>query len=94
MLKTTIPPERLTPKRLRVGDNKVNRFGVGGNKEIARKLEKLFKSQKSAKLRKKLLKNRNSPNFGASKAKLKFLTSDASIAFNRLWLAFIKAPIL
>ena len=56
--------------------------------------EKLSKSQKSAKLRKKVSKSGNSLNFGAIKARPKFLTSDTRITFNCLWPAFIKASIL
>ena len=54
---------------------------------------KLSKFQKLAKSGKKLSTNRNSPNFGATKAELSFLTSDARTAFNHWRLAFIKAPI-
>ena len=43
---------------------------------------------------KKLSKSGNSTNFNAIENKSKFLTPDARIAFNRLQLAFIKAPIL
>ena len=57
------------------------------------KSEKLSKLQKSAKLKKKSSKNKNSPNFGAIKVGSKFLTSNAKTAFNRLWLAFIEALI-
>ena len=54
MLKTTILLEKSTFKRLGIGDNKVNRFGVDGDEEITRKSrnlksKKLSKSQKSAK---------------------------------------------
>ena len=54
----------------------------------------MSKFQKSAKLRKKLLKNGNSPSFEAIKAKPKFLTFNARLAFNRLQLAFTTALIL
>ena len=43
---------------------------------------------------KKLLKSRNSPNFNITKVELSFLTPNARMAFNQLWLAFIKALIL
>ena len=63
--------------------------------------QNLFKSQKLSKLgkskcekSKKLLKSRNSPNFDLIKAELSFLTPGAREAFNCLWLAFTKAPIL
>ena len=99
MLKITISPEKLTFKWLKVGDSELNRFDVGGGKEIAKKLEnskskKLCKSQKLAKSEKKLSKSGNSPNFNAIKAGLKFLILDARTSFNCLWLAFIKASIL
>ena len=47
-----------------------------------------------AKLRKKLSKSRNSPNYGAKKNELSFLISHDKTTFNRLRLAFIKALIL
>ena len=55
------------------------------------------KSSKSGKSKgeksKKLSKSRNLPNFDAMEAKPSFLTPGARKAFNRLRLAFIKAPI-
>ena len=64
------------------------------------KSQKLAKSQKlfkSGKLKdeksKKPSKIRNSPNFYAMKAGLSFLTPNVKTAFNRLQLAFTKAPI-
>ena len=51
MLKITISLKKLTFKQLKVDNNKVNKFGVGGGKEIARKSKK-SKSQKSAKSKK------------------------------------------
>ena len=41
-----------------------------------------------------MLKSGNSPNFGAKKAGPNFLTLGARETFNRLRLAFTKAPIL
>ena len=68
------------------------------------KSQKLFKSQKLSKSRKlkskklakskKLLKSENSSNFGVMEAGPNFLTPNARITFNRLWLTFIKVPIL
>ena len=55
---------------------------------------KLFKSRKLAKSKKKLLKSGNSPNFNAKDNKPSFLTPKARAVFNRLRLAFTKAPIL
>ena len=47
MLKTTVPPEKLTPKWLEADNGKVNGFGAGGNDiEYAKKSGKLFKSRK------------------------------------------------
>ena len=48
MLKTNIPPEKSIPKRLRVDDGEIDRFGVGDSKEIARKSRK-SKSKKLSK---------------------------------------------
>ena len=88
------------------GDGKVNRFGVNRNDvKHTKKLEKLFESGKSksekmskswklAKLGKKLSKNKNLTNSNTMEDRLKFLTSNARITFNRLWLTFTEAPIL
>ena len=47
ILKTTVPPERLTLEQLKVGDGEVDGFGVGGNVvEHAKKSGKLSKSGK------------------------------------------------
>ena len=55
----------------------------------------MSKSGKSkGKKSKKPSKRRNSPNFDITKAESSFLTPDTKIAFNRLWLAFTKTPIL
>ena len=58
------------------------------------KSEKLFKSWKLAKLGKKSLKSGNLSNFDAKKNKSSFLTSDARMTFNHLWLVFTKTLIL
>ena len=47
-----------------------------------------------AKSGKKLLKSGNSTNSNATEDGPKFLTPNAKIAFNRLWLAFTEALIL
>ena len=89
--------------------NKVSSAGSGGDrssdgsKRVKPKTgrsenQKLSKSgnsegKKSAKS-KKPLKSGNSPNFNAKKAGPSFLTPEARSAFNRLRLAFTKAPIL
>ena len=106
MLKMTVSPEKLTPERQGVGDDKVDGFNVGGNdvehakksgklsKSRKSKSEKMSKSQNLAKSGKKLLKSGNSTNFDATEDGPKLRTPDARIAFNRLRLAFTEAPIL
>ena len=54
----------------------------------------MFKFQNLDQLEKKLLKSENSTNFNIIEAGPKFLTLNTKIAFNRLQLAFIEAPIL
>ena len=56
--------------------------------------KKLFKSQKSTKLGKKLSKRWNLSNLDTKKNEPSFLILKARIAFNCLWLIFIKALIL
>ena len=59
------------------------------------KSQKLSKSRKSkGEKLKKPSKSGNSPNFDAKDRELSFLTPEARSAFNRLWLAFTKAPVL
>ena len=84
MLKTTVSPEKSTPKRLGVGDGEVNRFGVDSGMKYAKKSEKMSKSQNLAKSGKKLSRSGNSTNFDVIEAGPKFLTPDARTAFNRL----------
>ena len=99
MLKTTPPSKRLISDGLEVGDGDGN-IGVDGDRiEHAKKsgklkAQKLSKSQKSAKLEKKLSKNENLSNFNAKENGLSFLTPKAKTAFNCLWLTFIEALIL
>ena len=61
------------------------------------KYQKLAKFQKLSKLKKskseKLWKSGNSLNFNAIEAGSSISNYNAKIAFNYLWLAFIKAPI-
>ena len=97
MLKMTRSPDVLRPELVN-GNGEVVRFVVGGGEELAKKSGKLkgrilSKSQKSTKLGKNLSKSENSPNFGTIEVGPSFLTPSAREAFNRLWLAFIKAPI-
>ena len=78
-------------------DGEVDGFGSGvehAKKSGKSKGQKMSKSQKSAKSGKNSSKSGNSPNFGATESGPSFLTSEARSAFNRLWLAFTKAPIL
>ena len=81
------------------GNGEVIEFGVGGGgKELAKKSRKskghiLSKSRKSAKSKKNLSKSKNSPKFGTTEAEPSLPTPGAREAFNRLWLAFIEAPI-
>ena len=86
------------------GDGEVD--GIGGDVEHAKKSgnsegkksaksQKLSKSGKSkGEKSKKPPKSGNSPNFGATGSGPSFLTPEARSAFNRLRLAFTKAPIL
>ena len=100
ILKTIVLSQRLIFKLLAIDNNKDDRYGIiDNNKKIARKLEKskskkLFKSQKLAKLEKKLLKSENSLNYDAKEIKLNFLSFDTRKTFNCLLLAFIKVSIL
>ena len=87
-------------------NSKVNKSSISNNsikyakksKKLSKsrksKSEKTFKSQNLAKSRKKLLKNGNLSNFSIIKVGLRFLTFNAKITFNLLWLAFTKALIL
>ena len=44
MLKTIVLPKKLMPKQLRVGNNKIDRFGVDDSVEYTKKSEKTSKS--------------------------------------------------
>ena len=83
MLKTTGSSETLAPRAFKAGNNEV--VGGGGDRadETIMDLSKNKKSKKSTHV----------PNIGAT-GKSNFLTPDVKKAFNYLWLAFIKAPIL
>ena len=88
------------------GNSEVDRFGVSGNSmEHTKKSKKLFKSKKSksektfkfqnsVKSGKKLSKSGNLINFNTTEDGPQFLTLNTKTAFNHLWLAFIRAPIL
>ena len=100
MLKTAAPLERLT--LVEISDGKGG--DDIGSKKLAKKLGKLSKGLKLSKLgnskgknlakSKEPAKSGNSPNFDAKAAGLSFSTSEARAVFNRLRLAFTKAPIL
>ena len=103
MLKTALPPKKSTSEE--VGDSKGGDGVDSGSMEIAKKSrkskgqktsksQKLAKSRKSSKSGKNSSKSGNSPNFGATESGPSFLIPEARSAFNRLWLAFTKAPIL
>ena len=106
MLKTIVPPEKLTPEWLEVGNGKVDGFGIGRNSvEYAKRSGKLSKSGKSkrekisksrnlAKSGKKLSKSENLTNFDATEDGPKFLIPDARAAFNCLRLIFTEVLIL
>ena len=78
--------------------NKVG--GVKGGDKLIEKCRKLLKtvklskSQKSAKLKKKLSKSGNLSNFNPKKNRPSFLTPNARTAFNHLQLVFTKTLIL
>ena len=79
------------------GNGEVDGFGGGvkhARKSGKSKGQKTSKSQKLAKSGKNSSKCKNSPNFDATEAGPSFLTPKARSAFNRLRLAFTKAPIL
>ena len=91
---------------IRNSDRGVVGFGIGGDgdNELAKKSGKLSKSLKLSKSgyskcknlaeSKKPPKSANLPNFDAKKVGPSFLTPKARATFNRLRLAFTKAPIL
>ena len=83
LLKTTRSSDKLTLKTFGTNDNKVVGGGSGRANETVVNLSKNNKSRNLSCI----------PNIGATK-KLNFLTPNAKKAFNYLWLAFIKAPIL
>ena len=100
MLKTTWLPDVSGPE-VGNGSGKVVGLGVGGGggDELAKKSgksksQKTSKFRKSAKSGKDSSKSENSPNFDATEIGPSFVTPKASLAFNRLWLAFTEAPIL
>ena len=77
------------------GDGEVDGVGIGRNSvKYAKKSEKTSKSQKLSKSGKRSSKSGNSINSDATEDGPKFLIPNARTAFNRLRLAFTKAPIL
>ena len=96
MLKITRLPD-VSKSEVGNGDGEVVGFGVSDGlvkKSGKSKGQNLSKSQKSAKSGKSLPKSGNLPNFSAMEVGPSFLTPGARENFNRLRLAFIKAPIL
>ena len=99
ILKTTTSTEKLTFKKLKIGDNEIDKISIDSNnikytkKSRKSKTQKLSKSQKLSKLRKKSLKSGNSINFGIKKIGPSFLIPNARKIFNYLWLAFTNASI-
>ena len=107
MLKTTVLSQMLVANDVLIV-NEVD--GVEGGDELIEKGRKLLKTRKLSKSlklsksgnskgkksakSKKPSKSRNLSNFNAKEAGPSFLTPKARTPFNRLWLAFIKAPIL
>ena len=106
MLKTIGSPDKPAPSRndgnrpasgKNDSNGEVDEFGDDGVEHAKKsgklKGQKTSKSQKLAKP-KKPSKSKNSPNFGATESGPSFLTPKARLTFNRLRLAFTKAPIL
>ena len=101
MLKTTVLSQVLAANEVFVADEV---GGVESGGELIRKSGKLSKTRKLSKSgeskgkksakSKNPLKSGNLPNFNATEAGLSFLNPEARSAFNRLRLAFTKAPIL
>ena len=92
MLRTTIPPQALATNKVlgaevlaadEIGDIE----GGSGSNYMKSKTRKSTKS-------KNLSKSGNFPKIANKEAGLSSLTSGAKTAFNRLWLAFTKAPFL
>ena len=91
MLKTTISSQVLIPNKILIA-NEVD--GIEDSNKLIKKYGKLLKTGKLAKSWKKLSKSGNLFKFDVKKNEPSFLTLDAWIVFNCLWLAFIKALIL
>ena len=101
MLKTIVLLQVLAADEMLVADEVDGVKGGGESIEKCGKLLKTGKLSKSGNSKgKKLAKSKkpsksgNSPNFDAKEAGPSFLTPEARSAFNRLRLAFTKAPIL
>ena len=105
MLKRAAPLERLISEEVCDGEGDDSIYSVGGmkiakksKKSKSQKISKFRKSSKSGKSKveklKKPSKSGKSPNFDTKNSGPNFLTPKARSAFNRLQLAFIKAPIL
>ena len=105
MLKMIRSPDVSRPE-VKNGNSEVVGFGISGgsNEKLTKKSRKLSKGLKLSKSgnsksktlakSKKPSKSRNLSNVGATEARPSFLTLGAREVFNRLQLAFTKAPIL
>lgn len=98
ILKMTRLLKKSTSKKLKFGDNKIIRFDVNNNSNAKlinklEKLKKLFKSQKLAKLKKKLLKNWKLYKIVTKKVGSSFFIPNAKAILNYLPLIFIKTLI-
>ena len=87
MLKMVVSSEKLNSRQLRVGNSEVNRFCIGGDEKIAKKLEKLKDQnlsipQKLAKSGKNLSKYENLSKFDIKNICLTFLTFKTKKYFN------------
>ena len=105
MLKTAVPPEKLTLGEFDddeggngidgIGEVKIAKKSGKSKGQNTFKSQKLTKSGKSkGKKSKEPSKSENSPNFYGNDSGPIFLTPEARSAFNCLRLAFTKAPIL
>ena len=65
-------------------NDEINEINIDNSEKIIKKSEKLFKSQKLAKLEKKLSKSENLFKFDIIKAGPSFLTFNTRMAFNYL----------
>ena len=74
MLKITILSKKFISRQLEFNNNnsEIDKFGIYNTEKIAKNSEKLSKSQKSAKSKKKLFLRKNLSNFDIKKIELSF----------------------